>query len=210
MTAGTKGQPPVTPPERRRSIRSHQAILAATTQLLAEVGYTALTIEGVATRAGVGKATVYRWWPSKGALVIEAMSTALDMIPIPESGDLRQDLLAIGKGIVHTLAHTPAGAVIPALAADLMRDPEMAEQFRSQMIRPRRSAITQILRRAADRGELPSDLDIGLLLDVYAGAVFYRVLVSGEPVTDLLAEQLVSLLLDGKAPVQLGTAVPEA
>ena len=68
------------------------------------------------------------------------------------------------------------------------------------MIRPRRSAITQILRRAADRGELPSDLDIGLLLDVYAGAVFYRVLVSGEPVTNLLAEQLVSLLLDGKAP----------
>jgi hypothetical protein len=86
----------------------------------------------------------------------------------------------------------------------------MAEQFRSQMIRPRRSAITQILRRAADRGELPSDLDIGLLLDVYAGAVFYRVLVSGEPVTDLLAEQLVGLLLDGKAPVQLSTAAPEA
>ena len=201
MTAGTKGQPPVTFPERRRSIRSHQAILAATTQLLAEVGYTALTIEGVAARAGVGKATVYRWWPSKGALVIEAMSTALDMIAVPETGDLRQDLLAVGKSIVQTLAHTPAGAVIPALAADIMHDPEMAEQFRSQMIRPRRSAVTQILRRAADRGELPSDLDIGLLLDVYAGTIFYRVLVSGEPVTDLLAEQLVSLLLDGKAPV---------
>jgi AcrR family transcriptional regulator len=210
MPAGTEGQPPVTSPERRRSIRSHQAILAATTQLLAEVGYTALTIEGVATRAGVGKATVYRWWPSKGALVIEAMSGALDMIPVPETGDLRQDLLAIGNGIVQTLAHTPAGAVIPALAADLMRDPEMAEQFRNQMIRPRRSAITQSLRRAADRGELPSDLDIGLLLDVYAGAVFYRVLVSGEPVTDLLAEQLVDLLLDGKTPVKPSAAVSEA
>jgi len=210
MPAGTEGQPPVTSPERRRSIRSHQAILAATTQLLAEVGYTALTIEGVAARAGVGKATVYRWWPSKGALVIEAMSGALDMIPVPETGDLRQDLLAIGNGIVQTLAHTPAGAVIPALAADLMRDPEMAEQFRNQMIRPRRSAITQSLRRAADRGELPSDLDIGLLLDVYAGAVFYRVLVSGEPVTDLLAEQLVDLLLDGKTPVKPSAAVSEA
>jgi hypothetical protein len=86
----------------------------------------------------------------------------------------------------------------------------MAEQFRSQMIRPRRSAVTQILCRAADRGELPSDLDTGLLLDVYAGAVFYRVLVSGEPVTDLLAEQLVSLLLDGKAPVKPRAAVSEA
>jgi AcrR family transcriptional regulator len=201
-TAGRKGQPQVTSPERRRSIRSHQAILAATAHLLAEVGYTALTIEGVAARAGVGKATVYRWWPSKGALVIEAMSAALAMPTFSETGDLRQDLLTVGNGMVETLAHSPAGAVIPALAADLMRDPDMAEQFRDQVIRPRRSAVTQILRRAADRGELPPDVDIDLLLDVYAGAVFYRVLVSGEQVTDLLAEQLVGLLLDGKAPVK--------
>jgi hypothetical protein len=74
----------------------------------------------------------------------------------------------------------------------------MAEQFRDQMIRPRRSAVVEILRRAADRGDLPPDVDTELLLDVYAGAVFYRVLVSGEPVTDLLAEQLIGLLLDGK------------
>jgi AcrR family transcriptional regulator len=205
-TAGTKGQPQVTSPERRRSIHSHQAILAATAQLLAEVGYTALTIEGVAAQAGVGKATVYRWWPSKGALVIEAMSAALAMPSFTETGDLRQDLLTVGNGIVETLAHSPAGAVIPALAADLMRDPDMAEQFRDQVIRPRRSAVTQILRRAADRGELPSDVDIDLLLDVYAGAVFYRVLISGEPVTGLLAEQLVGLLLDGKSPVKPGGA----
>jgi AcrR family transcriptional regulator len=206
MIAGTKGQPPVTSPERRRSTRSHQAILAATAQLLAEVGYTALTIEGVAAQAGVGKATVYRWWPSKGALVTEAMSAALAMPSFTETGDLRQDLLTVGNGIVETLAHSPAGAVIPALAADLMRDPDMAEQFRDQVIRPRRSAVTRILRRAADRGELPSDVDIDLLLDVYAGAVFYRVLISGEPVTGLLAEQLVGLLLDGKFPVKPGGA----
>jgi AcrR family transcriptional regulator len=206
MIAGTKGQPPVTSPERRRSTRSHQAILAATAHLLAEVGYTALTIEGVAAQAGVGKATVYRWWPSKGALVIEAMSAALAMPTFSETGDLRQDLLTVGNGIVETLAHSPAGVVIPALAADLMRDPDMAEQFRDQVIRPRRSTVTRILRRAADRGELPSDVDIDLLLDVYAGAVFYRVLISGEPVTGLLAEQLVGLLLDGKFPVKPGGA----
>jgi AcrR family transcriptional regulator len=206
MTTGTEGQPPVTASERRRSLRSHQAILAATAQLLAEVGYTALTIEGVAARAGVGKATVYRWWPSKGALVIEAMSEQLAMPAVPETGDLRQDLLTVGQNVVQTLAHSPAGGVIPALAADLMRDPGMAEQFRDRVIRPRRAAVTQILRLAADRGELPADLDTELLLDVYAGAIFYRVLVSGEPVTDLLAEQLVSLLLDGKTPVKPGSA----
>jgi AcrR family transcriptional regulator len=202
MTRGTDGQPPVTAPERRRSFRSHQAILAATAELLAEVGYTALTIEGVAALAGVGKATVYRWWPSKGALVIEAMSGQLAMPPFPETGDLRQDLLTVGRSIVQTLAHSPAGMVIPALAADLMRDPDMAERFRDRMVRPWRTAVTRILRRAADRGELPADLDTELLLDVYAGAMFYRVLVSGEPVTDLLPEQLVSLLLDGQMPVK--------
>jgi AcrR family transcriptional regulator len=186
----------------RRSTRSHQAILDATTRLLTEVGYTALTIEGVAARAGVGKATVYRWWPSKGALVIEALSAALPPPPVTETGDLRHDLLTAVRAVVHTFARSPEGAVIPALAADLIREPEMAEQFRDQMIRPRRSAVVEILRRAADRGELPPDVDIGLLLDIYAGAVFYRVLVSGEPVTDLLAEQLVSLLIDGKTPVK--------
>lgn len=204
MTRGTDQQPPVTVPERRRSFRSHQAILAATRQLLAEVGYSALTIEGVAARAGVGKATVYRWWPSKGALVIEAMSAQLAMPPLPETGDLREELLTVGRSIVQTLAHSPAGVVISALAADLMRDPDMAEQFRDRMIRPRRTAVTRILRRAADRGELPADLDTELVLDVYVGAIFYRVLVSGEPVTDLLTEQLVSWLLDGKMPVKPG------
>jgi AcrR family transcriptional regulator len=192
--------------ERRRSVGSHQAILDATTQLLTEVGYTALTIEGVAARAGVGKATVYRWWPSKGALVIEAMGAELAMPPATETGDLRKDLLTAVRGVVHSFTRGPEGAVIPALAADLMHDPEMAEQFRNQMIRPRRSAVVEIARRAVERGELPSDVDIELLLDVYAGAVFYRVLVSGEPITELLAEQLVSLLLDGKTPVKSTSA----
>jgi AcrR family transcriptional regulator len=207
MTTGTAGQPQGTGAARRRSGRAHQAILAATAHLLAEMGYTALTIEGVAARAGVGKATVYRWWPSKGALVIEAMATTLVMPPLAESGNLRQDLITVVGAIVQALARSPAGAVIPALAADLLHDPEMAEQFRDQVIRPRRAAVTGILRRAAERGELPPDVDTDLLLDVYVGAVFYRVLVSGEPVTDLLAEQLVSLLFDGKTPVKIiGTA----
>jgi AcrR family transcriptional regulator len=199
------GKPPVSTPAPRRSARSHAAILAATTALLTEVGYPALTIEAVAARAGVGKATVYRWWPSKGALVIEAISSRLSPLPVSESGDLRQDLLTAVRGVVHTFARSPEGTVIPALAADLTRDPATAEQFRNQIIRPGRSAVVEILQRAANRGELPADVDIELLLDVYAGAVFYRVLVSGEPVTDLLAEQLVSLLLDGKTPIKPST-----
>jgi len=209
LREGSAGQPRSSARERRRSARSHRAILEATTQLLTEVGYGALTIEGVAARAGVGKATVYRWWPSKGALVIEAMSAGLSEPPLTETGDLRQDLVTAVRGVMHTFARSPDGAVIPALAADLLRDPEMAERFRAQVIRPRRSAVVEVFRRAADRGELPSDVDTELLLDVYAGAAFYRVLVSGEPVTDSLAEQLVSLLLDGKPPVKRGITAEE-
>jgi AcrR family transcriptional regulator len=196
----TLDQPRTTARERRRNARAHQAILDATTQLLDDVGYPALTIEGVAARAEVGKATVYRWWPTKGALVIEALAARLTPEPLADTGDLRHDLHAAIQATVHTFARSPEGAVIPALAADLINHPEMAEQFRAQIIRPRRSAVVEILRRATRRGELPADVDTELLLDVYAGAVFYRVLVSGEPVTDHLAQQLVGLLLDGTTP----------
>ncbi|MDQ1736824.1 MAG: hypothetical protein QOH56_3075 [Pseudonocardiales bacterium] len=202
MTERAPDRPRGVAPAGRRSPRAHAAILTATTDLLAEAGYGALTIEGVAARAGVGKTTVYRWWPTKGALVIEAVAAALPVPAQTDTGDLRQDLLTAVQRVVHTFARTPAGAVIPALAADVMSDPELAEQFREQLIRPRRSAVVEVLLRAAARGDLPQDVDTDLLLDVYAGAVFYRMLVSGQPVTDLLAEQLVGLLLDGKTPVK--------
>jgi AcrR family transcriptional regulator len=197
----SKNRPAAGARERRRSARSHEAILAATTRLLTEDGYGQLTIEGVAARAGVGKATVYRWWPSKAALAIEAMSRSLNGPPPAETGDLRQDLLDAVRRAIHLLARSPEGAVIPALAADLMRDPALAKQFREQILRPRRSLVAGIVRRAVDRGELPANVDIELLMDVYAGAVFYRVVVSGEPVDENLAEQLVGLLLDGKKPL---------
>jgi hypothetical protein len=103
---------------------------------------------------------------------------------------------------MHVFSRTPTGAVIPALAADVMSDPQLAEQFRNQLIRPRRSAVVEVLSRAAARGELPPDVDTDLLLDVYAGVVFYRIVISGEPTTDLLADQLVDLLLNGKTPVK--------
>ena len=209
MTEGAPVRSAVIGTASRRSARAHAAILTATTDLLAEAGYGALTIEGVAARARVGKTTVYRWWPSKAALVIEAVSLALPMPTQTDTGDLRHDLLIAVRRVVHAFARTPTGAVIPALAADVMSDPQLAEQFRDQLIRPRRSAVVEVLRRAAARGELPPDVDIDVLLDVYAGAVFYRVFVSGEPVTDRLAEQLVGLLLDGQLPVKPHLDDPE-
>jgi AcrR family transcriptional regulator len=182
---------------RRRNARSHRAILDTTTELLAEVGYGQLTIEGVAARAGVGKATVYRWWASKGALVIEAMSQQPTVPFDTDTGNLRADLLAAVRRMIDVLTDSPEGTVLPELTADLVRDPRLADQFRAQFLRPRRSAIEKVIQKAVERGELSPDVDIRLVLDASAGAVFYRYVVTGEPVTEDLATKLVSLLLDG-------------
>src|SRR5690349_20295812 len=174
MPAGTEGQTPVTSPERRRSIRSHRAILAATAQLLAEVGYSALTIEGVAARAQVGKATVYRWWPSKGALAIEALHNN-DSAPLTrDTGDVRTDLINAVQHVINMLTTSTRGSTIAALTADLVADPALAEMFRNQILRPRRALFAAMVERAAQRGDLAPDIDIPLILDTCVGAAFYR------------------------------------
>jgi AcrR family transcriptional regulator len=180
--------------------RSHEAILAATDELLAGVGYAALTIEGVAARAGVGKTTVYRWWPSKAALVIETVSQKAAAPPVHDTGSLRGDLIAAVDHAVAVLSSSTAASAIPAMTADLIRDPAMAEQFRDKVLRPRRSAVAGMVDRAIARGELPPDVDVHLVLDLCIGAAFYRLVVSGEPMTDAFAERVVDLVLTGALP----------
>ena len=130
------------------------------------------------------------------------MSRELTVPALSTSGDVRHDLLAAIRRTISILASSPEGAVIPALTADLVHDPDLAQQFRDQILRPRRSVVIEILGGAVDRGELPANVDIELLMDIYVGAVFYRVVVSGQPVTDALAEQLVGLILDGTHPIK--------
>jgi AcrR family transcriptional regulator len=182
------------------STRSRNAILAATGQLLSEVGYAGLTIEGTAARAGVGKTTVYRWWPSKAALAIEVLSERASIPPTRETGDLRTDLVQAVERVIAVLTRGTEGAIIPAMTADLVRDPAVAELFRDRILRPRRSVVADMITGAVVRGDLPDELDVSLVLDACVGAVFYRLVVSGEPVTGKVAEHLVDLLLDGARP----------
>jgi AcrR family transcriptional regulator len=140
---------------RYRNVRSHRAILTATNQLIAELGYGRLTIEGVAARAGVGKATVYRWWPSKGALVVDALSENRAAPPAHDTGSLRTDLVRAVEYVIDVLTASPEGSIIPALTADLVGDPTLAEMFRTRILRPRRVVVEQMLHRAVERGELP-------------------------------------------------------
>jgi len=183
---------------RRRSERSHQAIIAATQQLLVELGYRQLTIEGVAARAGVGKQTIYRWWPSRAALALEAYLAGSEAVPPPvDRGSLREDVRALIGWLIAVLAEPIGGRVVAGLIADLQHDPELAGRFHRDVVPARRRAMLVALERARDRGEIRPDADLELAVDALHGAVFYRLLLSGEPLDPDFAERLANQVLDG-------------
>ncbi len=183
-------------PVRRRSTRSHRAIVAATQELLVEHGYAALTIEGVAARAGVGKQTIYRWWPSRAALVLEAYLAGSDEIPLPRSrSTVRADARALLDWLVAVLSQPIGGRVLAGLVADLKDDPELAERFQRDVVPARRQAMLAALERGRVRGELRAGADLELAVDTLHGAVFYRLLLSGEPLDRAFTARVVDQVL---------------
>lgn len=169
-------------------------------ELLAEGGYSDLTIEAIATRAGVGKATIYRWWSSKGALVGETLARRLKVDSIKDSGRLRDDLRQAVVATVENYSNSIAGVAVPGLIADISHDADLRDSFFKEFIQPRRASVTRLLDRAVEEGALPADTDMDLVMDVWAGAVFYRVIVTGRTVSDDLPDALVALILDGQVP----------
>jgi AcrR family transcriptional regulator len=192
-TAATRG--------RRRSERSHEAIIAATQELLVERSYPELTIEAIAARAGVGKQTIYRWWPSKAALVLEAYLAGSDAVALPAEGKTaREDIRALLGWLIAVLAQPIGGHVVAGLVADLQHDADLAEGFHRDVVPARRAAMLAALERARARGEIRADTDLELAVDTLHGAVFYRLLLSGEPLDDAFVERLASQVLDGVTP----------
>ncbi len=186
---------PAAPPRgRRRSRRSEEAILDATLALLGEVGFSGLTIDGIAARAGVGKATIYRHWPGKAHLVVDAFRSRIPPMPAPETGTLRGDLLAVVGFMVEGLSRSPLSRILPALVEAAESDPELERLFKV-FGEERRTLIRGVLERAAARGELRSDLDLEVVLDCVVGPVFARRLVARKPLTPRYGEQLVDLLV---------------
>jgi len=163
---------------RPRSAEAHQAILGATLTLLDEVGYRALTIEAVAARAGVGKTTIYRRWPSKLELVVEAVAEMRPPLPTEDTGSLQGDFLAFQRGQISRVAAGPMPRIAPRLLAESVSDRELHEAVQRELIDPIRTAIGEVLQRGVDRGELRADLDLELATDVVHGTVVYRILRS--------------------------------
>jgi AcrR family transcriptional regulator len=182
-------------PGRKRSEQSRLAILTAAYELVGEIGYARLTIEGIAARAGTGKQTIYRWWPSKADVVLDALATKADLhIPIPDEGSYAADLRAFLLASFALGGQATLIGILRALMAEAQIDPEFWQRFRDGFLQRRRDALGVITGRAQARGDLPPGVSPGTVADIVFGVIWYRVLATRELPDSGLASELVTAL----------------
>jgi len=188
-------------PGRKRSEQSRLAILTAAYELVAEIGYARLTIEGIAARAGTGKQTIYRWWPSKADVVLDALATKADLhIPIPDEGSYAADLRAFLLASFALGNQSSLIDILRALMAQAQIDPEFWQRFRDGFLQRRRDALGVITGRAQARGDLPPGVSPGTVADIVFGVIWYRVLATHELPGSALADELVTALAGPHSP----------
>ena len=179
-----------------RSEDARQAVLEAADDLLVEKGFAGLTMEGIAARAGVAKQTIYRWWSTKTEVLLDAFlqDLAEELTP-PDQGDIARDLRGYLRQLARFLSQSDAGAVFRALIAQAQHDPVFAADLRGRYLDEQRHRDRLPLQRAAQRGQLPAGLDIAVETDQLVGPLYYRILVTGEPVGDDFTDRLVDAFL---------------
>jgi AcrR family transcriptional regulator len=177
-----------------RSERARQAVLSAADDLLAERGFAGVTIEGIAAKAGVAKQTIYRWWPSKTDVLMDAYleDAAEDLVPA-DRGDLEHDLPRYLLRLTEFLVATDSGEVFRALIGQSLHDPDVATVFRDRCVDAQRDRDRLLIERAIQRGDLPADLDVNIAVDQLVGPIYYRILVTGQAVD----ADFVDALVDG-------------
>ena len=179
---------------RWRSRRAESAILEATIALLGEVGFSGLTIDGIAARAGVGKATIYRHWPSKAEVAVEAFKAFIPPLEDPDTGSFADDIRAVLLQIVDGLSNSPLAGILPSMVEAAERDPELERLFK-EFGAVRRTVLRGVLARAAARGELRDGIDPDVAIDVLVGPIFTRRLITRAPVTRKHANAVLDLIL---------------
>ena len=184
-------------PGRPRSEQSRQAILRSTLKMLRETGFPQLSIEAIAEEAGVSKATVYRWWPNKAALVADAFSASADEeLRFPDTGSVHKDMSLQMRQVVR-LFRSQRGKIVAALLAGGQSDPELIAAFRDRFLWPRRRQAYQTLQRGIDRGELPAGVDMDLTLDALYGPIYMRFLIRHSELDEHFVDDLCELVLSG-------------
>jgi AcrR family transcriptional regulator len=187
-------------PGRPRSEQVRQAILAAALELLESQGLAGLTIEAIAAKAGVGKATIYRWWPSRGAVALDGLLEAAEsQSPFVESGPAREVLRAQARSLARLYLRSAKGRAIAAVIGAAQADPELAAAFLERFIVRRRKAAEAIIVAAQQRGELRADIDPELAMDLIYAPIYHRLLLGHAPLSEHYAEQVVDAALDGLA-----------
>jgi AcrR family transcriptional regulator len=210
MTRGNQAQAPVPPPSqapaqapaprrRRASSDVEDAILAATLDILDEVGFADLTVEAVAARAGAAKTAVYRRWPSKVPLVVDALTRSRPEWPVPDTGDLRTDLVALWQ-ILDVPGQRWVERILPLVASYVgPGDEDLAGLLREHYFEPRLRAIRVIVHRAAARGQIRADADPELAFDLLFGPLAYRYVRGLHPDGQTVG-QVVDMALEGLRP----------
>jgi len=190
---------PAQPRGRPRSEKAREAILDAAAELLLARGLGAVSMDTVAERAGVSKATIYRWWPTKETLALDALhhEWAAARPPARETGSLRADLLSLLRPWVRLVGKRPYGRVIAALITEAQTDPVFAKEYRERFVEPRRAQARPILEREIGRGELPATTDVELALDLLYGPLYHRLLHGHAPLNERFLRDLVDTVLAG-------------
>jgi AcrR family transcriptional regulator len=182
---------------RPRSESAHRAIPAAANRLLAREGFHDLSVEAIAAEAGVSKATIYRWWPNKAAVVMDAFLAAVGpQLSFPPDVPARESVRAQMRTLVD-LFEQGTGQTIAALLGEAQADPDLAEAFRVRWIANRRVIAREILARGVGNGELRPDSDLEVALDSLYGALYFRLLVGHLPLTHGFVDHLVDQVFAG-------------
>ncbi len=185
---------------RPRDAQAEQAILEAAVSILAEAGFGGLSIEAVAARAGVGRPTVYRRWPSKLDLAIDAVVRLAPPMPAAGDGEPRDELRQLVPQLMADMTRSPVGRAMIAVASDAEAHAALARRLDEHYLTPRRAIISDILRRGVADGSLRPDIDLDLAIDLMVGAATYRWLVTGQPVDAAGAQRIVDAVWQSLRP----------
>lgn len=187
---------------RPRSEKAHKAILEAAAELLLAQGLGAVSMDAVAERAGVSKATIYRWWPTKETLALDALyyEWSAATSPVRDTRSLRGDLLSLLRPWVRLISTRPYGRVVAALITEAGTDPVFAQEYRMRLVEPRRDDGRAVLARAVERGEVAAGVNVEVALDLLYGALYHRLLHGHAPLTDRFVCDVTDTVLAGLTP----------
>jgi AcrR family transcriptional regulator len=186
---------------RRPADEVRREVIEAAGELLFEEGMAGFTFDKVARRSGASKMTLYKWWPSKGALALDGYFKKVEpVLTFPDTGDIRADLRVQLHTFVRVIGDSPAGPAIAELIGQAQTDPELKTAYLQRYSSPRRTLAVEAMERAKQRGQLRADRDPETIVDQLWGACYHRLLLPDQPLTEAFVDALLSNLFDGIAP----------